>query len=168
MFPISTTSAAPQAGPTSPPPGWPATPRHRALARPLVRGLYLVTGGVHLGLVAADPQVYRDFAHAGLFAFVRDGWDQIVMAHPAVWGLLLMAGEITLGTLLLVGGRAAPWGWAGVIAFHVLLLPFGFGVWLYAVPALVVLVLLARHDLAAPTWSSERPVPTETPTPAAR
>ena len=112
-------------------------------------GLYLVTGGVHLGLVAADPQVYRDFADAGLFAFVRDGWDQIVMAHPAVWGLLLMAGEITLGTLLLVGGRAAPWGWAGVIAFHVLAAVW-VGVWLYAVPALVVLVLLARHDLADP------------------
>ena len=59
-------------------------------------------------------------------------------------------------------------GLGRVIAFHVLLLPFGFGVWLYAVPALVVLVLLARHDLAAPTWSSERPVPTETPTPAVR
>ena len=68
------------------------------------------------------------------------------MADPAVWGLLLMAGELTLGTLLLVGGRAARWGWYGVIGFHLLLMLFGFGFWLWSVPALVVLVLLARRD----------------------
>lgn len=135
---------------TTPVRAWPpATPRHRVVARHLVGGLFLVTGGVHLGLVAADAEVYRSFAHDGLFAFVRNGWQEIVMANPAVWGLLLMAGEIVLGTLLLVGGRAAPWGWAGVIGFHALLLLFGFGIWLYAVPALLALVALARHDLAA-------------------
>ena len=126
---------------------WQATPRHRLVARHVVGGLFLVTGGVHLGLVAADPQVYGHFADAGLLPVVREGWAQIVMANPAFWGLLLMAGEIVLGTLLLVGGRAARWGWAGVIAFHALLLLFGFGIWLYAGPALVALLLLARLDL---------------------
>jgi hypothetical protein len=121
--------------------------RHPHLGRQLVGGFYLVMGGVHLGLVSADTGVYRTFADEALFGFVRDGWADIVMPHMAVWGLLLMAGEITLGTLLLVGGRAAPWGWAGVIAFHLLLLLFGFWAWAWAVPALVVLVLLARHDL---------------------
>jgi hypothetical protein len=117
------------------------------VGRELVGGFYLVMGGVHLGLVSADAEVYRHFADHGLFPFVRDGWQQVVMAEPAVWGLLLMVGELTLGTLLLVGGRAAPWGWCGVIAFHVLLMLFGFGFWLWSVPALVLLVLLARRDL---------------------
>lgn len=121
--------------------------RHPHLGRQLVGGFYLVMGGVHLGMVSADTEVYRHFADAGLFGFVREGWADLVMPHMAVWGLLLMAGEITLGTLLLVGGRAAPWGWAGVIAFHLLLMFFGFWAWAWAVPALVVLVLLARHDL---------------------
>ena len=120
----------------------------RAVGRQIVGGFFLVMGGVHLGLVAADPQIYRHFADAGLFAFVRDGWQEIVMAAPTVWGLLLMGGEIVLGTLLLIGGRAAPWGWYGVIAFHVLLMLFGLGFWLWSVPALVVLVMLARRDLA--------------------
>jgi hypothetical protein len=117
------------------------------VGRELVGGFYLVMGGVHLGLVSADAEVYRHFADHGLFPFVRDGWQQVVMAEPAVWGLLLMVGELTLGTLLLVGGRAAPWGWCGVIAFHVLLMLFGFGFWLWSVPALVLLVHLARRDL---------------------
>ena len=126
---------------------WPRTPWHRALGRQLVGGLFLVTGGVHLGLVAADPTVYERFADQGLFGFVREGWHEIVMANPATWGLMLMAGEILLGTLLLVGGRAAIWGWCGVITFHVLLLPFGFGFWLWSIPALILLVLLARQEL---------------------
>ncbi|GAA4743977.1 hypothetical protein GCM10023350_30870 [Nocardioides endophyticus] len=136
-------------------PTTPATERTRpervrtrhAVGRQLVGGFFLVMGGVHLGLVAADPQIYRPFADAGLFAFVRDGWQEIVMAAPTVWGLLLMGGEIVLGALLLIGGRAARWGWYGVISFHVLLMLFGFGFWLWSVPALVLLTVLARRDL---------------------
>ena len=123
------------------------TAERGAWGRRIVGGFYLVMGGVHLGVVSADAQDYRGFADHSLFEFVRDGWTSIVMAHPAVWGLLLMAGEITLGTLLLVGGRAARLGWIGVIAFHLLLLLFGFWAWTYAVPALAVLLWLARRDL---------------------
>lgn len=125
-----------------------ATRRHGELGRQFVGGFFLVMGGVHLGIVATDPNVYGPFADAGLFPFVRNGWRDIVMAAPSVWGLLLMAGEIVLGTLLLVGGRASRWGWYGVIAFHVLLMLFGFGVWLWSIPALVVLVTLAEWDQA--------------------
>jgi len=92
--------------------------------------------------------VYRHFADHGLFPFVRDGWQRVVMAEPAVWGLLLMVGELILGILLLVGGRAARWGWAGVIGFHVLLMLFGFGFWLWSIPTLGLLLFLARRDLA--------------------
>jgi len=119
----------------------------RLLGRSLVGAFYLVMGGVHLGMVSADADTNRHFADEGLFPIVRDGWLTIAMARPSVWGLLLMLGEITLGALLLIGPRTAPWGWAGVIAFHVMLLPFGFWLWGYAVPALVILVLLASRDL---------------------
>ncbi|HET7433014.1 MAG TPA: hypothetical protein VFJ89_16010 [Nocardioides sp.] len=126
------------------------TRARRGLGRSLVGGFFLVMGGVHLGIVAVDPQTYAPFADHPLFPFVHDGWHGIVMAHPAFWGLCLMAGEITLGTLLLVGGRAARWGWAGVIAFHVLLMLFGVYFWVWCIPALVLLVVLARRDLAPP------------------
>lgn len=107
---------------------------------------YLFTAGVHLGIVAADPQFYRPFADPAYFSFVRDGWDSVFMAHPGAWGLALMAGEAVLGVLLLVGGPAARVGWVGVITFHVLLMLFGFGIWVWSVPALVLLVPAARAD----------------------
>jgi len=84
---------------------------------------------------------------------VRDGWQDVFMAHPAAFGLALAAGETVLGILLLRGGRAADVGWAGVIAFNVLLMLFGFGFWLWSLPALVVLVALARRDRTATWWS---------------
>ncbi|WP_341927955.1 hypothetical protein [Nocardioides psychrotolerans] len=121
--------------------------QHSATGRHVVGAFFLVMGGVHLGIVAADPQFYDGFATGGLFPFVREGWDHVVMARPAVYGLLLMAGEVTLGTALLLGGRTARFGWAGVILFHVLLMLFGWGVWLWSVPALAILVPLAAHDL---------------------
>ena len=126
-----------------------ASDRYRSvpLVRKVVGGLFLVMGGVHLGLVAADPGVYRHFADDALFVFVVDGWRNIVMVRPEVYGLLLMAGEIVLGSMLLIGGRAAYVGWIGVIVFHVLLLVFGWGIWLWAVPALVFSVALARRDI---------------------
>jgi hypothetical protein len=125
-------------------------PSRSRLGRSLVGGFFLVMGGVHLGLVSADPAVYRHFADHALFPFVRTGWQDTVMAAPAVYGLLLMAGEITAGTLLLVGGRAARVGWAAVIIFHVLLMVFGWGFWAWSVPALALLGWLAARELRTP------------------
>lgn len=122
---------------------------HVGRARHAVGGLFLFTAGMHLGMVMADPQSYEGFGDAGLFGFVRDGWDQIVMANPAAWGLLAMAGELALGLLLMTRGRAVKIGWTGVILFHVLLMLFGFGYWLWSVPALAVLVPLAVRDWPA-------------------
>ncbi|WP_067429756.1 hypothetical protein [Nocardioides jensenii] len=122
-------------------------PIRHSVGRNIVGGFFLVMGGVHLGLVSADPEAYSGFADRGLFPFVRDGWDQIVMAEPVVYGLLLMAAEIAMGAALLVGGHAARYGWLGVIAFHLLLLLFGWGAWVWSIPALAVLVPLAMRDL---------------------
>lgn len=137
-----TTTAPPASAPT------PLEQRQwvSGIGRSLIGGFFLVMGGVHLGLVAADAQVYLHFADHGLFGFVRTGWREVVMAAPAVYGLLLMTGEVTAGTLLLCGGRAARVGWVAVIGFHVLLLLFGWWVWAWCLPALAALTLLAHRD----------------------
>jgi hypothetical protein len=129
-----------------------ADPRTARPQRPwagvAVGGFYLCMAGVHLGLVAADPETYRAFAEHGLFGFVRHGWESIFMAAPTVWGSLLMVGELAIGVLLIIGGRCARWGWALVILFHLLLMLFGWWVWAWSLPALAVAVVLARRDLA--------------------
>ena len=116
------------------------------VATTAVGGFYLAMAGINAGLAIADASLYRHFADAGLFGFVRDGWAQVVMVHPQVWVALLAAAEALIGASLLAGGRFARAGWMGVLAFHVLLLPFGFGVWIYAVPALVFFAWLAHRD----------------------
>jgi hypothetical protein len=109
-------------------------------------GFFLAMSGIHVGILSADPTTYEPFAEQALFSFVRDGWTDVFMAHPRIWALLLAVGEATIGTCLLIGGRVARAGWVLAIAFHVLLMLFGFGIWLYAIPALSVLVRGARHD----------------------
>lgn len=116
-------------------------------------------GGINAGIVAADPQTYRTFADDALWPFVTTTWRELVMAQPYVWFLLLASGEVVLGLRLLHGGPAARPGWAGVIAFHVLLMPFGFGIWLWCVPALALLVPAARSD-----WRSLDAAPQARPT----
>ena len=108
-------------------------------------------GGIHVGIVAADTETYRRFADGALFGFIRSAWADVFMAHPAVWGLLLAAGEITLGVMLLTGGALARWAWLAVAAFQVLLMLFGWGFWLWSLPALAVVYLGARRDWAALT-----------------
>lgn len=132
-----------------------ATPVSRHWGGPVVGGFFISMGGVHVGLVAADTDIYRPFADAGLFAFVRDGWQDIFMASPVFFGLMLAAAETAMGIALQLGGRFATFGWAGVVVFHLLLMLFGFGIWSWCVPALAVLVVLARRD-ASSAWGARR------------
>lgn len=127
-------------------------------ARTVVGCFYLFTGGVHVAIVAADPEFYRHFADGALFQFISARWQDVFMAHPAAWGLALAAGESALGLLLLRGGGWARLGWAGVIAFHLALMAFGWGFWLWSVPALAVLIPAARADLRR-TGAARRPRP---------
>lgn len=107
---------------------------------------YLVMAGINIGLVVADGTVYQTMADGGLFAFVRSGWREIVMAHPGIWIGLLAAGEIAIGLAFLSRG---PWPRAAYLvamAFHVGLMLLGWGFWLWSVPVLLGLLWAARHD----------------------
>jgi hypothetical protein len=128
----------------------------------VVGGFFLWTGGIHVGLLSADPTVYRHFADAALFGFVSRGWASVFMAEPRLWAAALALAETVAGALLLTRGRGVAIGWAAVIVFHALLLLFGFGFWLWSVPALVVLSALAWADRSE--WRSvTTPSPTSAP-----
>ena len=107
--------------------------------RRFVGGFYLTMGGINAGIVFADPTTYTRFADGSFLPFVTRMWSDVVMSAPTFWGLLLAVGEIALGVLLLRGRRGARVGWAGVLVFHLLLMLFGLGIWLWCLPVLAVL-----------------------------
>jgi hypothetical protein len=119
---------------------------HAPVVRRLVGELFLITAGMHVGIVMADPQHYRDFADAAVPG-IRSAWADVFMAHPVFWGLAVAAGELTIAMLILVGGRWARYGLLGAICFHVALLLFGWGFLFWSVPMLVLLVSLYRREL---------------------
>jgi hypothetical protein len=102
---------------------------------------------VHVGFGLSTPLTYAPFADAALFDWVRDGWQNIFMVHPTLWALLLGAGELTIAGLLVLARRV---GYAGVIAFHLALMLFGWGFFLWCVPALGFAVPAAVHEFRRP------------------
>jgi hypothetical protein len=125
------------------------TAESRGLSRKIVGGFFLYTGGIHLGIVAAGPGLYAPFANEALFQAVTEMWNAVFMSNPSVWGLLMSLGEALLGVLLLSGGAGAKAGWIGVIVFHAALMLFGWGFWLWSIPALAFFVSAALKDWQA-------------------
>jgi hypothetical protein len=62
------------------------TRRFGARGRPIVGAFFIAMGGVHIGVVGADPETYRHFADQALFGFVRDGWSEVFMADQRCGG----------------------------------------------------------------------------------
>jgi|GEM_PF-958279 len=107
----------------------------------LVNAWYLVSG--------TD---YGGFADMSYLAFVRDTWASVVAPRQEVWIGLLIAFEAIAGALVWSGGRRATLGMAAIMAFHVLLLPFGWFFYAWSVPMLLGVGLLLqahRRELAS-------------------
>lgn len=127
-----------------------ARPRQRTMAdvgRIAFAGLFLGGSLVHLvlGLFAADS--YEPFADGALVAIARDTWTDVFLAHPTAWALALAALELAIGSMLLRRrGLFRTAGYGLAIAFHLALMAFGWGYWLWTLPALLVLVLVVRAD----------------------
>ena len=111
---------------------------------------FLWTSGIHVGIVAADPGLYRHFADGALVPGLTGAWRSVYMGRAAMSGLVVASGEAGLALLLLLGARR--WrrlGWVGAVAFHLVLMLFGWGFWLWSVPALALLLRAAESD-----WST--------------
>jgi hypothetical protein len=97
---------------------------------------------VNASLAVWSPATYRPFADAPLFGWVSDGWRNIFMANPTLWALLLGAGELMITMLLVSRPRV---GYLGVVGFHLALMLFGWGFWLWCVPMLAFAVPATIH-----------------------
>jgi hypothetical protein len=100
--------------------------------------------GVHTFLALTTPRSYDGFADAAFFGWTRDAWQNIFMAHPSLWALVLAAGELTIAVLLV---KIRLVGYLAIVLFHLALMLFGWGFWLWSVPALAFAVPAAHHAL---------------------
>ena len=95
-----------------------------ALARPtltrrLLGGFFILMGlGVNLAFVLLDPAGFVSIGtDAPLLGLYEWGFANVVSLAPIVLGMFLAVYEVTLGTAMLVGGRAGRWGLAAGVAF---------------------------------------------------
>ncbi|MQA79654.1 MAG: hypothetical protein GEV10_14435 [Streptosporangiales bacterium] len=111
--------------------------------RVLFGGMFALGAGIHVYLASVAPHVYATFADAALLTFVRSAWSTVVGTHATLPMLALAAFELAAGLLVLFGRRRHRLvGTALMIAFHLALMLFGWGFWLWCVPALVLLGVL--------------------------
>lgn len=124
--------------------------RHGAVGRvPLLRvlfgGMFVLSAAVHVFLVSARPDVYAGFADNALSGLVRTAWSNIVAGSPAPAIGVLAFFECAVGLLVLFGTpRFAFTGASLMAAFHLALMTFGWGFWLWCVPMLALLGVLLR------------------------
>lgn len=82
--------------------------------------------GVNGYFTFANPQGYIEYASSALIPFYRDIALAVVEVNPVVFGLLLMAFEITMGLLLLNKYKAVRIGLIGTIAFLIGISPLSY------------------------------------------
>jgi hypothetical protein len=106
-------------------------------------GMFVLGAAAHVFLVSARPGVYAAFADNALFGFVRTAWSDYVAGSPAPAISMLAFFECAVGLLVLFGNRRFAYvGAALMAAFHVALMTFGWGFWLWSTPLLALLGVL--------------------------
>jgi hypothetical protein len=108
--------------------------------------LFVVAGALVNAIMLAGGEDYADFADGAYLAFVRDTWRDVVVPNHHAWISLLIGFEAAVGLLAVVGGRSAQLALVAAIAFHVALLSFGWGFYLWSIPMIGAFSLLLRAE----------------------
>jgi hypothetical protein len=109
--------------------------------------LYVVAGAVVHAVYLATGTSYATFADAAHILFVRTAWHAVVAPHQTFFIGLLMVFESVVGVLVLLGGRWARLGMAGILGMQACLLLFGWVITAFATVMLVAVGLLLRAQL---------------------
>jgi len=108
--------------------------------------LYIVAGAAANAWMLARGDDYRDFAKGSYIPFVRGTWESLVVPNHDVWISLLIVFELTVGVLCLAGARRTQLAYGLAIAFHVCLLSFGWGFFVWSIPMIAALLTLLRAE----------------------
>ena len=108
--------------------------------------LYLGGGAAVNAFFLLRGDDYAKFADGSYLAFVRRTWRTLVVPNHETWISLLIVFEVMVGLLAMRGGRRTQLAYAAAIAFHVALLSFGWGFYLWSVPMIAALSQLLRAE----------------------
>ena len=122
-------------------------PEGLRFGRYAVSAMYLVAGAAVNAFFLLRGDDYATFADGSYLSFVTDTWRDVVVPNHDIWITLLILFEASVGLLVLRGGRSAQVALTAAIVFHVLLLPFGWGFYLWSLPMIAALVALLRAEL---------------------
>lgn len=125
------------------------------LGRYSVAALYIGAGAaVNAVLLAQGGETYSKFADGASIAFVRHTWHTLVMPNRYFWISLLIVFELALGIVVLLKGRLTQYAYLSAIGFHLALLSFGWGFFVWSIPMIVSLATLMRAEAARPSSSA--------------
>lgn len=108
--------------------------------------LYLLAGALVNAVYLWEGEDYADFAEHSPWAFVRETWSDLVVPHAGLFIGLLIAFEVLVGTLALLGRERAQIAMVLAMGFHVALVAFGWGFAVWSVPMLAAMALLLRAE----------------------
>jgi hypothetical protein len=124
-------------------------PRALRTGRIAVAVLYVGAGAAVNALLLLRGEDYAEFAAGSPIAFVRDTWRALVVPNHELFISALICFELVVGLLALAGGRRTQVAYLSAIAFHVALLSFGWGFWMWSVPMIAALSSLLRYERMA-------------------
>ena len=120
-----------------------------ALGRVILGSFFIVMAiGVNIVFVLVAPDGFVKLGtHAPLIPLYQWGFEHVVASAPALFGLLVAAFEITVGLLMIKGGRRTGWGLSGGMIFLVAISPLG----PWTLPNLIMASALGILLLRCPT-----------------
>jgi hypothetical protein len=122
-------------------------PKALLVGRIALGSLMLIGGAIVNAVYLGSGVDYDDFADLSMLAFVTDTWRDVVAPHQNFFIGLLIAFEAITGVLVYLGGRTAAVGMTAIIGFHLGLMFFGWGFWIWSIPMIAGVALLLRAQL---------------------
>jgi len=92
---------------------------------PIILGMFFLVMaiGVNGTITLSNPQLYVDYGQQALIPLYRELCLTIIALNPKVFGLLLIAYEVTIGLLMLNRGTRVKIGMIGSILFLIAISP---------------------------------------------
>jgi hypothetical protein len=117
--------------------------------RVILSALFVGAGAlVNLALLLGGED-YADFAEGSFIPFVRETWASLVVPNVGIFIPILIAFETFVGITVLMGRRWTQAALVAAIGFHVALMAFGVGFFIWSVPMIAALATLLRRELRA-------------------